>query len=136
MGIIGIFCALVFLAVLMFGRESLSTVGTRFMTALGRGDVDTLTNMTYLGNSSKEEVRKQWDFAVNVAGKYYNFKYRITSAAANDEKSGAVNMQVIKNSEQPGSYEEVFQLPLVKVNDEWKVDVKGISREMYPALPR
>lgn len=135
LGIFGILCVALFIALFAFGKESLTSVGSRFMSALGKGDVDTLTSMTYLGNSTPEEVRKQWDFAVNHAGKYYNFHYRITSAAASDDKTAAVNMQLMKNSDQPGSYEEAFEIPLVKVGDEWKVDVRGMSTEIYPGLP-
>jgi hypothetical protein len=130
-----IFAALVFVAVVFASKESLSSVGGRFMTALAKGDVDTLTKMTYLGTESQEDIRSQWDFAVNHAGKYYNFFYHVTGAGMADEKSGAVHLSVTRNADQPGSFEENYQLPMVKVGDEWKVDVKSISREMYPALP-
>ncbi len=121
--------------VILSGRESLNTVGARFMDALARGDADTLTKMTYLGTESPEEVRKQWDFAVGTAGKYYNFTYRILGADQADEKNGSVRLAVTRDATHPGGYEQNYQLPLLKVGDEWKVDVRGISREMYPALP-
>lgn len=135
-GLLGLLGIIVFIAVLVSGRESLSSVGARFMGALAKGDVDELTKLSYLGTESQEDVRKQWEFACHTAGRYYNFTYQITSSLQADPTSGSVRMQVTKNATDPGSYAEGFQLPLVKVGDEWKVDVKGISREMYPALPR
>lgn len=108
------------------------------MTALAKGDVDTLTKMTYLGaNTSEDQIRKEWNFACNTAGKHYVFMWRITSSMEQDPgKVGSVQMQVTRNANTPGSYEEGFQLPMLKVNGQWKVDVRGISRQMYPALPR
>ena len=43
---------------------------------------------------------------------------------------------MIHDADHPGAYEELYELPMVKVGDDWKVDVRGISREFYPGLPR
>lgn len=75
------------------------------MSALARKDVDTLTNLTYIGKRSPEEIRKKWDFSVNSAGKYYNFRYRITAGKEANETSGSVSMQLTRDAETPGSYE-------------------------------
>jgi hypothetical protein len=136
MGLLSVFAFGVIIAVFFFGKESLTSVGARFMNALAKGDVDTLTKMTYSGNRSPENIRKEWEFAVHNAGKYYNFRWNIVAASQADANNGSVRLQVVRNADNPSSYEENFALPLVKVGDEWKVDVKGISREMYPALPR
>jgi hypothetical protein len=128
--------ALLVLALLAFSRESLSSIGGRFMTALQRGDVDTLTKMSYLGNESPEQMRAQWDRSVNKAGKYYIFTYRIVASRPEDANTASVTMQVTRDAMNPSSYEEKFELPLVRVGDDWKVDVKALSRELYPALPR
>ncbi len=106
------------------------------MTALSKGDVDTLTKMSLLGDKTEPEMHKEWEFAVNTAGKHYRFFWRITSELVSDENSGSVRMQISRNIDSPSTYEEAFQLPMQKVNGEWKVDVRGISREMFPALPR
>ncbi|AIE86150.1 hypothetical protein [Fimbriimonas ginsengisoli] len=135
-GLLAVFALAIVIAVFFFGRESLTTVGARFMNALAHGDVDTLTKMSYVGNKPPEEMRKDWEFAVNTAGKYYNFSWKITSSAQADATNASIRLQVIRNLTNPGSYEENYQLPLIKVGDEWKVDVRGINREMYPALPR
>jgi hypothetical protein len=122
--------------IMMFGQESLTSVGARFMSALAKGDVETLTKMSVLGNTSQDQLQKEWDFAVHTAGRHYAFKWRITSSMQQTPTAGAVMMQISRNAASPGTYDEGFQLPLQKVNGVWKVDVRGISREMYPDLPR
>lgn len=134
--ILSIAAILLIVGLLAFSRESLGSVGGRFMEALRTGNVDQLTKMSYLGTMPEDQMRKQWDFAVNHAGKYYKFGYRITAAKDIDGKSGTVMMQVLRNAISPGAYEESFQLPMVKVGDEWKVDVRALSRELYVALPK
>jgi hypothetical protein len=124
------------IVIFLSGRESLTSVGGRFMTALAAGDAPTLTSMTYMGTESPEAVRKQWDEAVGMAGRYYNFTWRILGADQADPRTGSVRLGVTRDVAAPGSYEQNYQLPLIKVGDEWKVDVRGISREMYPDLPQ
>lgn len=133
----GVVALALFAFVLIFSRESLSSVGSRFMSALAAHDVDTLTKMTYLGDDAKpEDIRKKWDYAVNTVGKYYRFRWIPVAATQASENSAAIRIQVLRNSDSSGTYEENFQLPLVKVGSEWKVDVRGINREMFPGLPR
>jgi hypothetical protein len=127
---------LLVLGMLFLGKESVTSVGDRFLQALYRGDVDTLTKMSYLGNDTEDQMRKKWDFAVNHAGKYYLFAYRITGGRQLSEDSAQVTLQYVKDAANPASYEEKYEIPLVKVGNEWKVDVKGMNRTMYPALPR
>lgn len=133
--ILALAAVLIIVGLLAFSRESIGSVGTRFMDALKAGDVATLTKMSYLGNVTEEEMAKKWDFAVNTAAPYYRFEYRVVSAKETTDKSGSVRLQVNRNIDHGGSYEEAFELPMVKVGDEWKVNVHAISREMYPALP-
>lgn len=135
-GLLAVVVVAIVAAVFFLSKESLTTVGARFMNALAHGDVDTLTKLSYIGNESPDEIRKQWDYAVNKTGKYYNFSFQITGESQPDKNSGAVRMQVMRDLDNPSSYPENFQLPMIKVGDEWKVDVKGINREMYPGLPR
>ena len=125
----------IFVSVFFFSKESLSSVGGRFMTALAKGDVDTLTKMSY-SNKSPEEIRKEWDYTVHKAGKNYNFLWRILSATQADKDTASIRVGVTGDPANGSSYEQNYGLPLVKVGDEWKVDIKGINREMYPFLPR
>jgi len=123
------------IGILMFGQEGPSAAATRFLDALARGDVDTLTKSSFVSGKSDDELRKDWQFTTQVAGKYYRFRWQITSARVVDDNTADVRIQVDRNYG-PGSYEENYGLPLAKVNGAWKVDAGGISREMYPGLPR
>jgi len=135
--VVGAIVAIAMIAtVLLFSRQSVTEVASRFMSGLATGDVETLTKLTYLSEVPEDEVRKKWDFAVNEAGKYYRFRWQVLSAKENDDKTAAVRMYVWRNADSPASYEENFQLPLIKVDGQWKVDVRAISRDMYPGLPR
>jgi hypothetical protein len=71
-----------------------------------------------------------------VAGKDYSFRWSITGEMQTDDNDGTVRLQVERNFGSGASYPENFQLPMVKVNGQWKVEVNGISREMYPGLPQ
>jgi len=134
--VVGIAVVLMLGYVIFMTRESVQTVGTKFMSALAKGDVNTLTELSALDGRDKEDLRKQWDFAINKAGKHYLFRWRIMGSKEADENSAAVRMQVIRNAMSSASYEENFQLPMVKEDGRWKVDVGNISRDMFPALPR
>ena len=122
--------------VLLFSRQSVTESASKFMTGLATGDVETLTSLSYMSETSNEDIRKKWNFAVNEAGKHYMFRWRILGAKENDENTAAVRMHVWRNANSPATYEENFQLPMLKVDGQWKVDVRAISREMYPGLPR
>jgi hypothetical protein len=122
--------------VLLFSKQSLSNVGGQFMDALARGDVNKLAELSSLPKDSPDEVKQKWEFATQVAGKDYSFKWTITSESQASEDSGTVRLQVERNFGSGSSYGENFELPMVKVNGQWKVDVAGISREMYPGLPK
>jgi len=97
--------------------------------------VDRLCELSYFPGD-KEKLRKQWEFAVNDAGKYYVYTWQFTGTTISDSDTAAVAMAFMANADQSGSPESKIQLPMVKENGVWKVDVKAITTEMYPALPR
>lgn len=121
---------------LFVAQESVTTVGSKFMDALARGDVDRLTEMSYMSDLPKEEIRKRWEFAVHTAAPYYRFTWAIAGATETADGGGSIRLKVTRNIDAGGGYEENFQLPLVKTKEGWKVDIRSISREMYPGLPR
>jgi hypothetical protein len=106
------------------------------MMALSTKDVDTLTKMSMMPGETDEQIRKQWDFTVNVAEKYYRCGWHIEGAAQPSPTTASVKLKVIHDADHPGSYDELYELPMVKVGEDWKVDVRGMSREFYPGLPR
>lgn len=133
--IAGVASILVLLGLVIFGRDSAGEAAAEFMTALGNGNAEKLTALTFLGTGTEEEMRKKWEFATKRAAPYYRFTWRITNVTESGPSDANVTLQVMRNAS-ASSYEEKFQLPLVKVKDEWKVDVRSVSSQMYPGLPR
>ncbi len=130
-GIIGILALIV---VLVFGGDSPASTTNRFMNALADGDVDTLMSMSYY-DGSKESLKEQWEFATKVAGRYYRFRWQVVTVKEPTEKSAAVKLMVERNVGM-GSVPEKMDVPLVRPNGRWLVDVKALHRGLYPALPR
>lgn len=125
------------LALLMFQSGSTPAgVAAEFMTALGRGDVDDLVRLSYAPGRDKAELKKEWAFTVNEAGQHYRFAYRILNSKQADPQTASVSLHVFRNADLDSSYGEKFELPMVKVDGDWKVDALGLNREMYPGLPR
>ena len=133
---VGVFGAFVVLFLLMFSQEGPEMVASKFMSALVEGDPDKLTELSYFPSGTKKELRDQWEFSTKVAGKLYIFAWNIKFAKQADDKTVGVAMEVTRNAQSPASYPENYQLPLVKQDGKWLVDVSAISREMYPAMPK
>ncbi len=62
--------------------------------------------------------------------------YSIRSERIVDSNDAAVSLSVWRNYFSGISYDEKFELPMIKQEGKWLVDVRGINREMFPALPR
>lgn len=122
--------------VLVLGRQSPSTAANRFMTALATGDVETLTELSVMENDTRESIRQKWDYATKVAGPHYRFTWTTISETISGPDTATVTMLVIRNYDDPASYEERMQLPMLRRDGQWKVDVRAINRKLYPALPR
>jgi len=131
-----IFSVVLVTLILIFSRESLSTVGARFMDALERHDVNKLTAMSMMNGKTEDQIRKEWDYTVNTAGRYYQFAYSVEGGTQSGPNLGSVKIRIIKDIDKPGSYDELVELPMVRVNDDWKVDVRSMSHELFPGLPR
>src|ERR1700761_7837910 len=112
--------------VLLFSKSSPGAAGGQFMDALVRGDVNELCNLSYMGDTPPDEMRKEWEFATQVAGKHYNFSWQITASTALGN-TGSVQLSVQRNFGTPGAYPENFALPMVLTNGQWKVDVINLS---------
>lgn len=124
-------------------KEEPSAVAAQFMSALAKHDVNKLTELSYIGKTqpaeieaAREKLRKDWDFAVNTAGKYYTFAWRISASGVASSDHASVTLQIQKNITGDAPYDEKYELPMEKEGDKWKVVVGGISSEMFPALPR
>lgn len=129
-------CVIVIVTLLFFSRESPAAAGTRFMVALQDHDVDTLTKLTRMEKASPEDIRKQWDFSVNKAERYYRFAFKIVGSSQANDTTASVKVSMIHDSDKPGAYDQLYELPMIRDNNEWKIDVRGLSREFYNCLPR
>ena len=119
----------------ILGRESASSVAQRFMLALAAGDAEKLTDLSYCKDIPKQDMQKKWDYAVHTAGPYYRFTWAITGEVETSGDSAAVKMMLTRAVNTQSSFEEPYDIPMVKTSDGWKVDVLGLNRKVFPALP-
>lgn len=134
---LGVVVAVVALfGLILFNKKGPGEAAATFMDGLARGDVNTLVATSYAPGKSPEELREDWQFATQKVAKHYLFRWKITSSNVVDDDNATVRLSVERNLGNGGSYEENYGLPLHRKDGEWKVDASGISREMYPALPR
>ncbi len=120
---------------MFFGQKSSTSNAIAFMEALGNKDVDRLVELSSW-DGDKEDLRKKWDYSVNTAGKYYVFRWEVLSEKKADDNHSAVKLTVFRNAFRPQTFPEKFELPMVREGDEWKVDVRGLSHQIFPATPR
>jgi hypothetical protein len=132
--IAGILGLLAIVLVFFIGGETPSGVTNRFMIALAEGDVNTLCDLSHY-EGSKDSLRAQWEYATKVAGPHYRFAWIINSEKVASNEIASVKTTV-ERAIGPDSFPEKVDIPLVKREGKWKVDVRGIWRGLYPALPR
>lgn len=120
----------------LYGRtESESKAARDFMVALSHGKTAELAKLSFIEGDSEEQLKAKWDKSFTFA-KQYRFVWVIKRSAKASENEASVSLGVWRNAGNPSTYEEKYDLPLSRINGKWKVDVKGISRTMFPALPR
>lgn len=114
----------------------------QFLLALAKKDVDRLVELSYW-EGSPDGLRQQWDFCVNKAAKHYVFLWKLISThkVSNDRAAVRVTILEFRSSRgqlvygtevQPGGME----VPVLRVDGRWKVDLMSLSRRFYPFLPR
>lgn len=120
----------------MFSQERPSAVAANFMLSLANMDAEKLTDLSYAQGTSREELLKKWKYTTEVVARDFTFTYDIKGENPIDEDSSNVWMMYRIHAGMDGSFDERFELPMVKTKDGWKVDVYAISRDMFPGLPR
>ncbi len=119
----------------LLAGESPTGVGVKFLTSLAKGDTKTLADLSYMEGNTPQQVEEKWK-QTKDATKYWMFAFSVKNTTLQDSDSASLVLDWIKNASNPSAYGEEFELPMVKVDGKWKVDVRAISREMYPALPK
>lgn len=119
----------------LLAGESPTGVGTKFLTALANGNAKTLAELSYMEGETPAEMEEAWKKTYE-ASKYWLFAYKVMGSTEQDANTASIRLEWVKNIANPSAYGEKFELPMVKVDGKWKVDVRAISRAMYPNLPR
>lgn len=132
--LLGIVVAMVVL--IFLGGQSPTAAAKEFMIALSSRDIDKLAEMSYFDPPRPiEDIKAAWKRTTDY-GKYYKFAWIVKHSKSPQTDRASVTMDLTKDSNKPTAYSEAFPIELVKVAGKWKVDVKSLSRPMYPALPR
>jgi len=132
--IAGILAVLMLVVLLFTTAEDPTSKAQKFMTALGDGDAKKLAEYTTSGNHDQKTLETLWAKSVKDA-EFYRFRFKILGTQMANSNQAQVRMHV-RQSADPTEVEENFQLDLQKVDGKWKVRLEGISRDMYPFLPR
>jgi hypothetical protein len=102
------------------------------MSALAELDAKKLTKLTYIDGADDAAIEKKWSDCLENT-KYFQFRWSFdgTESPSAETVTARIKMQVAGQSEYA-----LNRIPLVKIKDEWKVDVGAINRSFYPSLPR
>lgn len=129
-------------AAILLAKETPQSAAVNFMDALARHDVKKLTELSLIGESDpaaaeakRQRLAKEWDFSVNEAGRHFPFTWRVTAANITTDRTATATIMITPDAVLPSAYEQKYDLPLEKEGGKWKVDVGGISKLMFPAMP-
>lgn len=133
--IVALAVAAAVVALFLMAGDSPSGVAGRFLTALAKGDTKTLTELSYMEGLSDDQIAAKWK-ATNESSKYWAFGYSIKDVKDQDANNSTVTLRWVKDAIGTAPEEIKAELPMVKKDGKWKVDVRGMSRQMYPFLPQ
>ena len=126
--------ALVVIALL--ASESPEGAAQKFMVALAKRDAKTLADRSYFTpKRERATVVADWEKTLDRA-EFFRFVWRFKGYNELPNDRATVSMEFVRDAGTKWAYEENFSLDMVKEDGRWKVDVLGMSREMFPALPR
>ncbi len=129
---VGLLGILVIVAFFFRMGETPSSAGTKFMDALARGDAKTLTELSYAEGEPAESVQKKWEYTLAYPAKHYVFRWQTKA----DQGINAEQATYIVDLDRQAGYLEPFEIPMVKDQGRWKVDLYQLDRTMFPGLPR
>ncbi|MEQ1822999.1 MAG: hypothetical protein ABL949_10845 [Fimbriimonadaceae bacterium] len=132
--IIATVCVLACVGVVMFSNsdQGPETTVNRFMSALAEVDAKKLAKLSFIDGADEGDIEKKWTECLDNT-KYFQFRWAFdgTESPSAETVTARIKMQQAGESEA-----NLNRIPLVKVKDEWKVDVGAINRSFYPSLPR
>jgi hypothetical protein len=111
-------------------------VAAQFMSAVARLDAKTANDTSFIESVPPEESLKLWEKTFEY-NRNYRFVWRLQGASNPTPGEALVKVGMRKDAASMSTYDENFDLRLVKDEKRgWIVDVNGLSRKMYPNLPR
>ncbi|MBL8048788.1 MAG: hypothetical protein JNJ45_08905 [Chthonomonas sp.] len=122
--------------ILFMGKETPEQACQRFLVALAKQDVPALTDLTYMEDAKPEEISAAWKKTVTVSAPYFRFAWKFKRSSQPEPNRASVDLSWVKNADSPSAYEENYGIPMEKVDGRWKVDVRAITADFYPGLPR
>ena len=134
--VVGVICILLLIPLFIITNKGPETTAADFMSALGKGDVDKLAELSLIGNDDLAKRKQDWQQSI-AFGKHYYFTWQITDIVQNTPDTAAVRLMLRRNLQLAmGTDEMPYELPMKKVNGKWLIDVGSMDRDIYPALPR
>lgn len=119
---------------LLLGKSP-EAAAREFMVALTKGDVATLTRMTYLPDPVAP-ISEQWEEAFSSKARNYVYGWKFESSQKLNDDEAVVKVLIVEFRGPELHEKDVTNLPLVRKDGEWKVDVRSLTRGFFPGLPR
>lgn len=125
---------LVLVAVLVSASKGPGGAATEFMTGLSYADAAKLARVSAIGQDDEATRRAKWQQTL-ARGKHYLFVWKMLETVNTGKDRAVAKVLIVRNATLPNAFDEKVEIPLVKKDEGWKVDVAGINREIFPALP-
>ena len=119
---------------LMIGKSP-DEAAREFMTALSKGDVAKLTQMSYLPDPERP-IDEQWRETFEQKAKNYVFAWQLQGSEKMSDAEAVVKVMIVEYRGPELHENDVANLPLTKRDGDWKVDIRSLSRTFFPGLPR
>lgn len=119
---------------LMLGKSP-EDAAREFMSALSKGDVATLSKMSYLPEPELP-IDQQWRETFENRAKNYVFAWRLEGSEKMSSDEAVVKVLIVEFRGPELHEKDVANLPLTKRDGEWKVDLRSLTRTFFPGLPR
>lgn len=115
--------------------QSPEAAAKEFMTALAAGDVNKLTEMTYLPEP-EEDINTQWQRTFETTAPNYVFGWELGTTEKDGADRAVVKVTIVEFRGPELHENDIANLPLVRREDKWMVDMRSLSRTFFPGLPR
>jgi hypothetical protein len=127
---------LILIPIIMFMLgQSPQSAANDFMAALAKGNVDKLTEMSYLPDPERP-LKEQWKETFDLYAKDYVYGWEMGSTQKMGSDRAVVKVTIVEFRGPEMHENDTVNLPLVKKDGEWKVDIRDLTRTFFPGLPR